>query len=230
MRQILEGIQYIHSKRIVHLDLKPENIICVNSAGSLIKIIDFGLACKLGEWFILSAGVCLFFFLSRASQTMSQSTKKKNIPNLIPYFFLYSHLNKSRYTAVLYIHPRLVSVCYVGLWLGKSHMRCPFEHSHWIRIRLPDVNVLNSRTGSPHWWQVLNSPVKLDLLTAHFLSFWSTIPLVIEMGSDAASDKDLMAFKRSSNRRAVCASSSYETENNQWAVWTPLTELLVLAY
>ncbi|XP_043082230.1 myosin light chain kinase, smooth muscle-like isoform X2 [Puntigrus tetrazona] len=47
MRQILEGIQYIHRKRIVHLDLKPENIVCVNGAGSLIKIIDFGLACKL---------------------------------------------------------------------------------------------------------------------------------------------------------------------------------------
>uniref|UniRef100_A0A671MTF5 Myosin, light chain kinase 5 n=1 Tax=Sinocyclocheilus anshuiensis TaxID=1608454 RepID=A0A671MTF5_9TELE len=47
MRQILEGIQYIHSKRIVHLDLKPENIVCVNSAGTLIKIIDFGLASKL---------------------------------------------------------------------------------------------------------------------------------------------------------------------------------------
>ncbi|XP_052398079.1 myosin light chain kinase, smooth muscle isoform X1 [Carassius gibelio] len=47
MRQILEGVQYIHSKRIVHLDLKPENIVCVNSAGTLIKIIDFGLASKL---------------------------------------------------------------------------------------------------------------------------------------------------------------------------------------
>ncbi|XP_026057311.1 myosin light chain kinase, smooth muscle-like [Carassius auratus] len=47
MRQILEGIQYIQSKNILHLDLKPENIVCVNSAGSLIKIIDFGLACKL---------------------------------------------------------------------------------------------------------------------------------------------------------------------------------------
>ncbi|KAI2648812.1 Myosin light chain kinase, smooth muscle [Labeo rohita] len=49
MRQILEGIQYIHSKHIIHLDLKPENIVCVNGAGTLIKIIDFGLACKLGE-------------------------------------------------------------------------------------------------------------------------------------------------------------------------------------
>ncbi|XP_073720247.1 myosin light chain kinase, smooth muscle isoform X2 [Misgurnus anguillicaudatus] len=47
MRQILEGVQYLHCKRIIHLDLKPENIICVNSTGTLIKIIDFGLACKL---------------------------------------------------------------------------------------------------------------------------------------------------------------------------------------
>ncbi|XP_076826452.1 myosin light chain kinase, smooth muscle-like isoform X2 [Brachyhypopomus gauderio] len=47
MRQILEGVQYIHRKNIVHLDLKPENIVCVNSTGTLIKIIDFGLARKL---------------------------------------------------------------------------------------------------------------------------------------------------------------------------------------
>ncbi|XP_076154283.1 myosin light chain kinase, smooth muscle-like [Alosa pseudoharengus] len=47
MQQILEGIQYVHQKNIVHLDLKPENIVCVNTTGTLIKIIDFGLASKL---------------------------------------------------------------------------------------------------------------------------------------------------------------------------------------
>ncbi|XP_066538691.1 myosin light chain kinase, smooth muscle-like isoform X2 [Hoplias malabaricus] len=47
MRQILEGVLYIHRKSIVHLDLKPENIVCVNATGTLIKIIDFGLARKL---------------------------------------------------------------------------------------------------------------------------------------------------------------------------------------
>ncbi|KAK7118685.1 hypothetical protein R3I94_022247 [Phoxinus phoxinus] len=46
MRQILEGVQYMHSKRIIHLDLKPENIVCVNGTGTLLKIIDFGLARK----------------------------------------------------------------------------------------------------------------------------------------------------------------------------------------
>ncbi|XP_041087581.1 LOW QUALITY PROTEIN: myosin light chain kinase, smooth muscle [Polyodon spathula] len=47
MRQILEGVQYMHHRNIVHLDLKPENIVCVNRTGTLIKIIDFGLASKL---------------------------------------------------------------------------------------------------------------------------------------------------------------------------------------
>ncbi|XP_059412273.1 myosin light chain kinase, smooth muscle-like isoform X2 [Carassius carassius] len=47
MHQILEGIQYMHQQNIVHLDLKPENIVCVDRTGIQIKIIDFGLASKL---------------------------------------------------------------------------------------------------------------------------------------------------------------------------------------
>uniref|UniRef100_A0A8C4YN93 Protein kinase domain-containing protein n=1 Tax=Gopherus evgoodei TaxID=1825980 RepID=A0A8C4YN93_9SAUR len=49
MRQILEGIQYVHRQSIVHLDLKPENIVCVSTSSHWIKIIDFGLARRLGE-------------------------------------------------------------------------------------------------------------------------------------------------------------------------------------
>ncbi|XP_050790918.1 myosin light chain kinase, smooth muscle-like [Gopherus flavomarginatus] len=47
MRQILEGIQYVHRQSIVHLDLKPENIVCVSMSSHWIKIIDFGLARRL---------------------------------------------------------------------------------------------------------------------------------------------------------------------------------------
>ncbi|XP_074519393.1 myosin light chain kinase, smooth muscle-like isoform X2 [Halichoeres trimaculatus] len=49
MQQILEGIRYVHKQNIVHLDLKPENIVCVDTTGTQIKIIDFGLASKLEE-------------------------------------------------------------------------------------------------------------------------------------------------------------------------------------
>ncbi|XP_051795867.1 myosin light chain kinase, smooth muscle-like isoform X1 [Acanthochromis polyacanthus] len=49
MQQILEGMQYVHKQNIVHLDLKPENIVCVDTTGTRIKIIDFGLASELEE-------------------------------------------------------------------------------------------------------------------------------------------------------------------------------------
>lgn len=50
VRQILEGLQFMHGQAVVHLDLKPENIVCVSPGSHWIKIIDFGLAKKLGEW------------------------------------------------------------------------------------------------------------------------------------------------------------------------------------
>ncbi|KAF6736288.1 Myosin light chain kinase, smooth muscle [Oryzias melastigma] len=49
MQQILEGVAYIHQQKIVHLDLKPENIVCVDTDGHSIKIIDFGLASKIDD-------------------------------------------------------------------------------------------------------------------------------------------------------------------------------------
>uniref|UniRef100_A0A3B4V3V6 Myosin, light chain kinase 5 n=1 Tax=Seriola dumerili TaxID=41447 RepID=A0A3B4V3V6_SERDU len=47
MQQILQGIDYMHQQNILHLDLKPENIVCVDTTGTSIKIIDFGLASRL---------------------------------------------------------------------------------------------------------------------------------------------------------------------------------------
>ncbi|OCT62237.1 myosin light chain kinase, smooth muscle [Xenopus laevis] len=45
--QILNGVAYMHNHSIVHLDLKPENIICMNKVSNRVKIIDFGLAKEL---------------------------------------------------------------------------------------------------------------------------------------------------------------------------------------
>ncbi|XP_071327382.1 myosin light chain kinase, smooth muscle [Trachinotus anak] len=47
MQQILKGIAFMHQQNIIHLDLKPENIVCVDTTGTSIKIIDFGLASRL---------------------------------------------------------------------------------------------------------------------------------------------------------------------------------------
>ncbi len=44
MKQIAEGVSYMHHNQILHLDLKPENVLCLTRSGNRIKIIDFGLA------------------------------------------------------------------------------------------------------------------------------------------------------------------------------------------
>ncbi|XP_048849276.1 death-associated protein kinase 2-like [Brienomyrus brachyistius] len=46
IKQILQGVKYMHSKQIVHFDLKPENIMLSDKKVPFpqIKIIDFGLA------------------------------------------------------------------------------------------------------------------------------------------------------------------------------------------
>lgn len=39
---ILQGLEYLHNRRILHLDIKPDNIIVTNL--NVIKIVDFGSA------------------------------------------------------------------------------------------------------------------------------------------------------------------------------------------
>ena len=48
IRQIVRGVQFIHSQRILHLDLKPFNIMFANPDDDYnLRIIDFGLAEKM---------------------------------------------------------------------------------------------------------------------------------------------------------------------------------------
>lgn len=58
MRQIIDGLMFIHSRKIIHRDIKLDNILVtfsddsakeeLNMLASQIKIIDFGLATTLG--------------------------------------------------------------------------------------------------------------------------------------------------------------------------------------
>jgi len=55
-RQIAQGLAYVHSKGIIHRDVKPDNI-WIDSTGK-VKIIDFGVA-KTDEFSITGAGFTL---------------------------------------------------------------------------------------------------------------------------------------------------------------------------
>ncbi|XP_013389888.1 death-associated protein kinase 1 isoform X2 [Lingula anatina] len=47
IKQILHGVRHMHDKNIVHLDLKPENVMLTSKQSQKIKLIDFGLSRKL---------------------------------------------------------------------------------------------------------------------------------------------------------------------------------------
>ncbi|XP_056307573.1 death-associated protein kinase 2 isoform X3 [Danio aesculapii] len=51
IKQILNGVQYLHFKKIAHFDLKPENIMLLDHNVQLprIKLIDFGLAHRIKD-------------------------------------------------------------------------------------------------------------------------------------------------------------------------------------
>ncbi|XP_068778240.1 death-associated protein kinase 2-like isoform X2 [Struthio camelus] len=51
LAQILRAVEYLHARRIAHLDLKPENIMLLEKdvPEPRIKIVDFGLAQKLED-------------------------------------------------------------------------------------------------------------------------------------------------------------------------------------
>lgn len=40
--QMLQAVEYLHNRRVLHLDLKPDNIMVTNL--NAVKIVDFGSA------------------------------------------------------------------------------------------------------------------------------------------------------------------------------------------
>ncbi|KAJ7405636.1 hypothetical protein BTVI_68141 [Pitangus sulphuratus] len=47
MRQVLEGICYLHQHNVLHLDIKPENLLMADLSSEQVRICDFGNAQEL---------------------------------------------------------------------------------------------------------------------------------------------------------------------------------------
>ena len=49
IKQILQGLLYLKQNRVIHCDLKPENVLFNKDSNEKIKIIDFGSSCFSSE-------------------------------------------------------------------------------------------------------------------------------------------------------------------------------------
>jgi serine/threonine protein kinase len=47
--QLLLSLRLLHQERIIHCDLKPENVLLKSSKSSVIRVIDFGSSCYVNE-------------------------------------------------------------------------------------------------------------------------------------------------------------------------------------
>jgi calcium-dependent protein kinase len=62
IKQVLEAVQYLHSKNVTHRDLKPENIVFKSMEKPDIVLVDFGNATKFkqGEFLYDQTGTSLY--------------------------------------------------------------------------------------------------------------------------------------------------------------------------
>ncbi|PNI25153.1 DAPK3 isoform 4 [Pan troglodytes] len=177
LKQILDGVHYLHSKRIAHFDLKPENIMLLdkNVPNPRIKLIDFGIAHKIeaGNEFknifgtpefvapeivnyeplgleadMWSIGVITYILLSGASPFLGE-TKQETLTNIsaVNYDFDEEYFSNTSELAKDFIRRLLVKDPKRRMTIAQS-----LEHS-WIKVsgevgELPGLPALAFSLGS----------------------------------------------------------------------------------
>ncbi|KAM4709541.1 death-associated protein kinase 3 [Discoglossus pictus] len=170
LKQILDGVHYLHHKSIAHFDLKPENIMLLDQStpSPRIKLIDFGIAHKIqaGNEFknifgtpefvapeivnyeplgleadMWSIGVITYILLSGASPFLGE-TKQETLTNIsgVNYDFDEEYFSNTSELAKDFIRRLLVKDPKKRMTIDQS-----LEHS-WIKA-IKRRNVRHEESG-----------------------------------------------------------------------------------
>ena len=57
MKQLLEALEYCHSKKVVHRDIKPENVLFKHKHSNKVCLVDFGMGREFtGDFMSIQCG------------------------------------------------------------------------------------------------------------------------------------------------------------------------------
>ncbi|NWY97640.1 DAPK3 kinase, partial [Loxia curvirostra] len=243
LKQILDGVHYLHSKRIAHFDLKPENIMLLdkNVPNPRIKLIDFGIAHKIeagnefknifgtpefvGEhsWGLLGLGLEPFWGvlihsllrLSGASPFLGE-TKQETLTNIsaVNYDFDEEYFSNTSELAKDFIRRLLVKDPKKRMTIAQS-----LEHP-WIKRR----NVRNEDSGKkPERRRLKTTRLKEYTIKSHssmppnntYINFERFSKVMEEVAAAEESLRELERNKKSFQEDIEALLSIYE-EKESW--------------
>ncbi|NWR51855.1 DAPK3 kinase, partial [Regulus satrapa] len=201
IKQILDGVNYLHSKKIAHFDLKPENIMLLDKNIPIphIKLIDFGLAHKIEDGVefknifgtpefvapeivnyeplglaadMWSIGVITYILLSGASPFLGE-TKQETLANItaVNYDFDEEFFSNTSDLAKDFIQKLLVKDTRKRLTIQEA-----LSHP-WITVRLnKEKDLLKDETKVQDNKKVENTQLKTKHLREYTIKCHSSMP------------------------------------------------------